>query len=137
MRFRHTESSDSEQRRSVTKSFRERSFVSSHSPTTIIIDTSKSQNASIPKTSRPQNTNLSNQAIQKQAHPSLRYSHQSLIKNSFLAGTVSGTTKCLVGHPFDTIKTRMQTNLSFKGPWQCFTNTLKKEGVRGLYKVVF
>jgi hypothetical protein len=56
---------------------------------------------------------------------------------SFLAGTVSGTTKCLVGHPFDTIKTRLQTNPAFAGPWECLTKTLKREGVKGLYKVCF
>src|SRR5947207_8870693 len=55
--------------------------------------------------------------------------------DSFIAGTISGTTKCLVGHPFDTIKTRMQTNAAFRGPWECLTRTLKLEGVRGLYKV--
>jgi Mitochondrial carrier protein len=54
---------------------------------------------------------------------------------SFIAGTVSGTTKCLVGHPFDTIKTRMQTNPSFAGPWECLSKTLRLEGIRGLYKV--
>jgi len=54
---------------------------------------------------------------------------------SFVAGTVSGTTKCLVGHPFDTIKTRMQTNPTFKGPWDCLMKTLRLEGVRGVYKV--
>jgi hypothetical protein len=56
-------------------------------------------------------------------------------KRRFLAGTASGTTKCLVGHPFDTIKTRLQTNPAFSGPWECLSRTLKLEGVRGLYKV--
>ena len=55
----------------------------------------------------------------------------------FAAGTASGTTKCLVGHPFDTIKTRLQTNPAFSGPWECLMRTLKLEGVRGLYKVFF
>ena len=56
--------------------------------------------------------------------------------SSFIAGMASGTTKCLVGHPFDTIKTRLQTNPGFSGPWECLTKTLKLEGVKGLYKVI-
>lgn len=58
------------------------------------------------------------------------------LTDSFIAGTVSGMTKCLVGHPFDTIKTRMQTNPKFSGPWECLERTLKLEGIRGLYKVL-
>lgn len=42
----------------------------------------------------------------------------------------------LVGHPFDTIKVRLQTTdaTRFRGPLQCLTQTVKREGVRGLYK---
>lgn len=41
-----------------------------------------------------------------------------------------------VGHPFDTIKVRLQTSdLShFKGPLDCLMQTLRKEGPQGLYK---
>jgi solute carrier family 25 carnitine/acylcarnitine transporter 20/29 len=37
---------------------------------------------------------------------------------------------------FDTIKVRLQTSdhARFKGPLDCLTQTLRKEGVRGLYK---
>lgn len=52
----------------------------------------------------------------------------------FAAGMLSGATKLVVGHPFDTIKVRMQTNTSFKGPLDCLWTTVKNEGVRGLYK---
>lgn len=54
-----------------------------------------------------------------------------------LAGAASGLTKVLVGHPFDTIKVRLQTEGSkgrFRGPLHCLITTLKQEGVRGLYK---
>jgi len=57
----------------------------------------------------------------------------------FLPGAASGVTKCIVGHPFDTIKVRMQTEGGFgrfKGPLHCFVQTMKLEGVRGLYKGV-
>jgi solute carrier family 25 carnitine/acylcarnitine transporter 20/29 len=42
----------------------------------------------------------------------------------------------LVGHPFDTIKVRLQTTdrSRFSGPLQCLGQTLRKEGVTGLYK---
>lgn len=74
---------------------------------------------------------------QVQTHPAFRYvSYSFEAHESFIAGTISGTTKCLVGHPFDTIKTRMQTNAAFSGPWECLTRTLKLEGGRGLYKVI-
>ncbi len=39
-------------------------------------------------------------------------------------------------HPFDTIKVRMQTstNAQFKGPLDCLLQTLRTEGVNGIYK---
>lgn len=53
----------------------------------------------------------------------------------FVAGTFLGVTKNLVGHPFDTIKVRLQTlDGRFKGPMDCVWQTLRKEGIRGFYK---
>ncbi|KAG9287434.1 hypothetical protein G9A89_023806 [Geosiphon pyriformis] len=55
----------------------------------------------------------------------------------FLAGVASGVTKLCVGHPFDTVKVRLQTSGKegrFRGPIHCFTTTIKKEGFRALYK---
>ncbi|KAI0134527.1 mitochondrial carrier domain-containing protein [Xylariales sp. AK1849] len=54
----------------------------------------------------------------------------------FVAGVFSGIAKLSVGHPFDTIKVRLQTTDSsrFSGPLQCVAQTLRNEGVRGLYK---
>lgn len=54
----------------------------------------------------------------------------------FLAGVFSGITKLAVGHPFDTIKVRLQTapNGKFTGPVDCLLQTVRKEGVRGVYK---
>ncbi|KXS15637.1 mitochondrial carrier [Gonapodya prolifera JEL478] len=54
-----------------------------------------------------------------------------------LAGVASGATKLVVGHPFDTVKVRMQTEGAlgrFKGPLDCLLATTRKEGFRGLYK---
>ncbi|KAI0148717.1 carrier protein YMC2 [Xylariaceae sp. FL1272] len=54
----------------------------------------------------------------------------------FVAGVFSGIAKLSVGHPFDTVKVRLQTTDSsrFAGPLQCVVQTVKNEGVRGLYK---
>ncbi|KAG6014612.1 hypothetical protein E4U54_005021 [Claviceps lovelessii] len=54
----------------------------------------------------------------------------------FVAGVFSGLAKLTVGHPFDTVKVRLQTSNKghFTGPLACVTQTLKNEGVRGLYK---
>ena len=54
----------------------------------------------------------------------------------FVAGVFSGIAKCLVGHPFDTVKVRLQTtkDTHFKGPLDCVVQTLRKESVTGLYK---
>ncbi|KAG5927415.1 hypothetical protein E4U42_002287 [Claviceps africana] len=54
----------------------------------------------------------------------------------FVSGIFSGLAKLIVGHPFDTIKVRLQTTNKghFTGPLACVTQTLKNEGIRGLYK---
>ncbi|KAH7149301.1 mitochondrial carrier domain-containing protein [Dactylonectria estremocensis] len=54
----------------------------------------------------------------------------------FVAGVFSGIAKLTVGHPFDTIKVRMQTTDAsrFSGPLQCLTQTVRNEGFVGLYK---
>jgi|SRR5579871_4742887 len=54
----------------------------------------------------------------------------------FVAGIFSGFAKLSVGHPFDTIKVRLQTSQrsQFKGPLDCVLQTVRNEGFRGLYK---
>ncbi|CAN6668264.1 mitochondrial glycine transporter Ymc1p [Trichomonascus vanleenenianus] len=54
----------------------------------------------------------------------------------FVAGMFSGVTKNMVGHPFDTVKVRLQTAKDghFKGPMDCVLQTMRKEGIRGFYK---
>ncbi|EGR45536.1 uncharacterized protein TRIREDRAFT_123541 [Trichoderma reesei QM6a] len=54
----------------------------------------------------------------------------------FVAGVFSGIAKLTVGHPFDTVKVRLQTTQSsrFSGPLQCVLQTVRHEGVTGLYK---
>merc|ERR1712106_604254 len=61
----------------------------------------------------------------------------SEVKN-FLAGGVGGMCTVLSGHPFDTIKVRLQTQSSEKplytGTVDCVTKTVKNEGFKALYK---
>ncbi|ELU04533.1 hypothetical protein CAPTEDRAFT_189799 [Capitella teleta] len=56
----------------------------------------------------------------------------------FFAGCIGGCAGVLVGHPFDTVKVRLQTqNFSkpqYKGTFDCFISIAKKESVFGLYK---
>ena len=56
----------------------------------------------------------------------------------FIAGYVSGACLVLAGHPFDTIKVRMQSegaaSKRFNGVVDCVAKTVRHEGVRGLYK---
>eukprot|EP01117_Protostelium_nocturnum_P002987 TRINITY_DN13918_c0_g1_i1.p1 TRINITY_DN13918_c0_g1~~TRINITY_DN13918_c0_g1_i1.p1 ORF type:complete len:299 (-),score=120.64 TRINITY_DN13918_c0_g1_i1:57-953(-) len=55
-----------------------------------------------------------------------------------IAGSVGGIAQCLVGHPLDTIKVRLQTQSQvapkYKGMADCFSITVKEEGFVGLYK---
>ncbi|SCV71659.1 BQ2448_3247 [Microbotryum intermedium] len=54
----------------------------------------------------------------------------------FVAGVMSGLTKLTIGHPFDSIKVRMQCSElgTYKGPLDCLQRTVKYEGLRALYK---
>ncbi|AET39793.1 uncharacterized protein Ecym_4781 [Eremothecium cymbalariae DBVPG len=54
----------------------------------------------------------------------------------FVAGMCSGIAKNAVGHPFDTIKVRLQTSQNecrFKDPLDCISQTFKNQGIRGFY----
>lgn len=57
---------------------------------------------------------------------------------NFLAGGCGGISATLVGHPFDTIKVRLQTQSAtspvYRGSWDCVAQTVRGEGVRALYK---
>jgi solute carrier family 25 carnitine/acylcarnitine transporter 20/29 len=83
--------------------------------------------------SNPDTGSHSNEAI-GQGQPA-----ESVLRKNyrgFVAGIFSGIAKLTVGHPFDTIKVRLQTTDAshFRGPWDCVLQTLRKEGAAGLYK---
>lgn len=51
-------------------------------------------------------------------------------------GVLYGTTNVMVGHPFDTIKTKMQAQRGFEtqGMFRSFAKTFTEQGMRGLYR---
>lgn len=57
---------------------------------------------------------------------------------SLSVGVLYGLTNVVVGHPFDTIKTKMQGQVGFESSSmvQTFWKTLKTQGIRGLYRQV-
>ncbi|OMH84190.1 Mitochondrial basic amino acids transporter [Zancudomyces culisetae] len=57
----------------------------------------------------------------------------------FASGTMGGWAQVVVGHPFDTLKVRMQTQTvptMYKNSLDCLKSTVKNEGVLGLFKGV-
>eukprot|EP00929_Paragymnodinium_shiwhaense_P064355 TRINITY_DN32225_c0_g1_i2.p1 TRINITY_DN32225_c0_g1~~TRINITY_DN32225_c0_g1_i2.p1 ORF type:complete len:291 (+),score=37.41 TRINITY_DN32225_c0_g1_i2:65-937(+) len=52
-----------------------------------------------------------------------------------VGGFISGSVSIFAGHPFDTIKVRLQAGHSqYKGGLDCVSQLVKKEGVRALWK---
>eukprot|EP01095_Lingulamoeba_sp_RSL-Kostka_P005635 TRINITY_DN1704_c0_g2_i2.p1 TRINITY_DN1704_c0_g2~~TRINITY_DN1704_c0_g2_i2.p1 ORF type:complete len:301 (-),score=72.71 TRINITY_DN1704_c0_g2_i2:80-982(-) len=62
------------------------------------------------------------------------------IAKDIIAGTAGGISICLVGHPFDTIKVRLQAqsgpNPVYSSTMDCVKKTYKWEGIGGFYKGV-
>ncbi|KAL0479747.1 hypothetical protein AKO1_007550 [Acrasis kona] len=53
----------------------------------------------------------------------------------FVAGTVGGVAGVVVGHPFDTVKVRIQSRPDiYKGVPSTFLKIFKNEGIKGLFK---
>ncbi|XP_071720816.1 mitochondrial arginine transporter BAC1 isoform X2 [Rutidosis leptorrhynchoides] len=58
----------------------------------------------------------------------------------YVAGLISGVSIVIVGHPFDTVKVKLQKHnteangFKYRNGWHCTTRILKTEGVRGLYR---
>jgi solute carrier family 25 carnitine/acylcarnitine transporter 20/29 len=53
---------------------------------------------------------------------------------SWAAGFLAGTSMSLIGHPFDTVKTRMQTSTSHPSASACARHICREEGVSALWK---
>lgn len=59
---------------------------------------------------------------------------------NFVSGLAGGVATVLVGHPFDTIKVRMQTSaatgVQYSGVLDCLSKTIRNEGSLAVYKGV-
>src|SRR3989338_6574895 len=66
--------------------------------------------------------------------PTIYYEDSSW--SHFVAGTVAGMSGVVVGYPFDTVKVRMQTQVTkiYSSSWVCVKKTMRREGIRGFYK---
>jgi ornithine carrier protein len=54
-------------------------------------------------------------------------------------GSLAGVLGKFLEYPFDTVKVRLQSQadtvpLKYKGPMDCFSQSFKEEGMRGLYR---
>lgn len=55
----------------------------------------------------------------------------------FIPGTVGSIFNVYIGHPFDTIKVRMQDiNSLYKSPMDSLYNTIRSEGIKGFYIII-
>lgn len=67
------------------------------------------------------------------------FEHLKQTSLDFFAGWLGGMAGVLVGHPFDTVKARLQTQkpvngTAYKGTLHCFRQIVQKESAFGLYK---
>ncbi|KAL7885676.1 hypothetical protein AOLI_G00059710 [Acnodon oligacanthus] len=54
--------------------------------------------------------------------------------DDFLAGWIGGASSVIVGHPLDTVKTRLQAGKGYKNTFHCIVTIYKKETVAGFFK---
>lgn len=52
----------------------------------------------------------------------------------FVAGWISGAVGLVLGHPFDTVKVRLQTQNTYQGIVDCVVKTYRHESVLGFFK---
>lgn len=52
------------------------------------------------------------------------------------SGTIGGLVSTVVGHPLDTVRVRLQAGSGQVGMLSCFKQTIRSEGITGLYKGV-
>lgn len=88
------------------------------------------------KMSKPQSNVVANSATA----PAMYSSGLFKVLGDVVAGTCGGFSVTLVGHPFDTLKVRLQTQPTnppiYNGLIDCFKKTIRWEGPTGLYKGV-
>jgi solute carrier family 25 carnitine/acylcarnitine transporter 20/29 len=56
--------------------------------------------------------------------------------NTAFAGLASGIAGTCFGHPLELIKVRLQAQREYKGSWDCLVQSMKSDGVSGLFRGV-
>ncbi|XP_060904565.1 solute carrier family 25 member 48 [Labrus mixtus] len=59
---------------------------------------------------------------------------KSFFLDDFLAGWIGGASSVVVGHPLDTVKTRLQAGKGYKNSLHCVLTIYRKETVTGFFK---
>ncbi|KAJ8254962.1 hypothetical protein GJAV_G00199350 [Gymnothorax javanicus] len=54
--------------------------------------------------------------------------------DDFIAGWIGGASSVVVGHPLDTVKTRLQAGKGYRNTFHCLVTIYKKESVYGFFK---
>ncbi|KAB5571395.1 hypothetical protein PHYPO_G00224520 [Pangasianodon hypophthalmus] len=54
--------------------------------------------------------------------------------DDFLAGWIGGACSVIVGHPLDTVKTRLQAGKGYRNAFHCIVTIYKKETLTGFFK---
>lgn len=65
--------------------------------------------------------------------PSKPGEKKTLIKST-VCGGATGATEALLLFPAEYVKTQLQLESRYRGPWHCLTTTVQENGVRGLYR---
>ena len=56
------------------------------------------------------------------------------LRTELVAGSIGGSLGIFIGFPFDLVKVKLQSHPTlYTSAWQCFVQTLKEGGIRGLY----
>ncbi|XP_068596363.1 solute carrier family 25 member 48 [Brachionichthys hirsutus] len=61
-------------------------------------------------------------------------SDKSFQRDHFLAGWIGGASSVVVGHPLDTVKTRLQAGNGYRNTLHCILTVYRKETVTGFFK---
>ena len=56
---------------------------------------------------------------------------------SWFSGAVAGISMSVMGHPFDTLKTRMQADVTQRSALRCAVGLVQREGMFALWKGLY